>query len=324
MNLLSTEKNLQLAVVKKLSELFNNAYRVYCKEDFEENAFKFASILDLDYDSYNQYDIQGDLITDNKGKPIKYYPVQVGELMGDREPNPDVFIADIIIPIAMLIPEEDVKDVLETINIFNQEIIANVYDIDYTLPNSTEKFKLTLLPNMPSFSDFVPSQGSMFKNVEFELVGVLSSGVLYGNQIQYSFAINSDTLDKNSIEWYNIIKVEPTTSRNKDLHIDQQINSTRAKATSKSTSWVKEMSILGKANDVLTKRLVLNADCVLNDTFILKIDYIGFNMSDFADENYNPNTDTYSVIRKVELQELTYSDDIGDFVEINFTLVERF
>lgn len=325
MSLLSNKNVLQVAVTEKLSTLMNNAYREYSGlQTMEENYFKFSTILDYNYNGYKQYEIDGDLITNDRDKPIKYIPVQVGEIMGDREANPDVYIADIVIPISMIVPLDDVENVLETINVFNEEVIGGVYDIDYTLPNQINKFKLTLLPNLPSFNDLVSSQGDEFKNVEFELVGVLSSGVLYGNQIQYSFAINSDTLDNNSIEWYNIVKVEPTTSRNKDLHIDQQINSTRTLATPKTTSWVKEMSVLGRANDVLTKRLILNADCVLNDTFILKIDYIGFNMSGFNDKNYDSTTDTYSEIRKVELQELTYSDDIGDFIEINFTLVERF
>ena len=325
MDILSASKYLQYSITKELSDLFNESYKKYSEiTDLEENVYKFESILDYNYDNYLQFNNSGDLITDENGKPIKYIPVQVGEIMGDIEANPDVFISDIVIPISMIVHLDSVSNTLETINVFNKEIVGKIFTLDYYNFGGTEKFKLTLLPNMPSFENNITSQGDYYKVISFELVGVLSSGVIYGNQIKYSLAINSDDVDLNNITWYNIVKVEPTSSRNRDLHIDQEINSTRAKATTKTTTWVKEMSILARIDDKLSKILILNTDCVRNDSFMLKIEYIGFDMSEENDEYYDAETDTFTVVRKVELQELTYSDDIGDFVEINFTLVERF
>lgn len=316
MEVLSTNKSLQFAITKKLSELFNNAYKTYSGiTDIDQDQYKFISIFDYNYDQYLQFDSDGSLITDKKDNPIRFFPVTVGEIDGDREANPDVFISDIVIPISMLIELNSVEDTLETINVFNNEIIGKVYTIEYYDFGKTENYKLTLLPNMPSL-DNISSQGEYYKNISFELVGVLSCGVAYGNQIKYSLSVDNEN-------WYSFTKVEPTTTRNKDLHIDQVINEENTKATEKTSSWVKEMSIIAKTNDFLTKILLLNIDCIRNDEFFLKIEYTGFNMAEVNDENYNSETDTLTIIKKIYFQELSYSDDIGDFISFEFTMVER-
>ena len=318
MSTLNTSSSLQIKITEKLSELFNDSYKEYSGiTDEVSEKFKFKSILDYSFNNYLQYDLEGHAILDSKGNPIKYVPVQVGEIMGDREANPDVFISDIIIPISMLVEFDDVEDTLETINLFNNKIVGQVYNIDYYNFGQTEKFKLTLLPNMPSFEDENTNQGDFYKNISFELIGVLSCGVAYGNQIKYSLSIDNQN-------WYSFTKIEPTTSRNKDLHIDQVINDDTTKSTEKTITWGKEMSIVAKTNDFLTKILLLNSECIRNDNFWLKTEIIGFNMSGYDDDNYNIDNDTLTIIKPIELSELSYSDDLGDFVSFNFSMVERY
>lgn len=246
--------NLQVAVAKLIQEKLNDAYTQITTDT---NAlFKCSTIYDFDYSEFKQYDENGRLIVNQYNFHERYIPTFVENIIGDREPIPNCFVSEVVIPISMIVNLENINITLQSIAKFTNNCLGRVYNLDYSevIDGSTQTFKIAFVPTLPDFSDFEIVEGETNKAGDFTLSAVISSNLHYGNQIDYALSCD------NGLTYESIIKVDPQTTRAYALHQDQIIGKGFTQASVQTETWNKSFAMYGYSNSRIVRLLTLIAD----------------------------------------------------------------
>lgn len=309
-------KSLQIAVTEFLQEKINNVYKEVSGDTLD--FYKFSTILDWNFDEFKHYDEDGKLVVNKYNFHERYIPVIVDGLVGDVEPVPNSFIVNANIPITMLVNLEDVDLTLLVVNKFLKDSIGKLYELDFKESDETQNYKIAFSVSLPDYSDFNFVQGEYTKEVSFDIACVISYNVYWGNSIEYSLSID------NGVTYTKLYKIEPGVKRESDLYTNQIINQDYAKSSVRANAWNKSFSILGQNNE-LCNYLIKYID--FGSQFFglepikakLKIKYNGV-----AGFPYDEDDDVNTFVKDVVLNELSYSDNIGDFITININMVDSF
>ena len=304
------EKNLLSAVSKKIEELLNNKFKELSGEEY--NLYKTSTILDWNFDEFKQVDKDGYLIINDKQFHERYIPVIVENLLGDVEPIPNMFVANVTIPISMIVGIDNIDITQEVLYNFLKDTIGQFYDLDFGTEDS--KYNIAFVSELPDFSEFNIAQGEMNKTVDFSMSAIISDNVYWGNQIEYYLSMDGGNT------YQQIYKIDPSTKRSSDLYTNQIIGEDYAKSTKRGNSWNKSFSMICQ-NNSLCRYLITYADFgekYINDNLgitkpnlVLKIVYRMFGLDDNI------------LTKPVLIDEVSYSDNIGDFISIGIELVDK-
>ena len=310
------QKNLQIAVVEFLQKIFNEKYKEISGDTLD--LYKFSTILDWNFDEFKHFEKNGKLVIDKYNFHNRYVQVNVEGLIGDYEPIPETVIINANIPITMIVGFQDIDITLATINAFSKSSIGKIYELNFSDYNGVENFKIAFVPSLPDYADFNIVQGNEIKPISFDLACVISNNVYWGNSIEYSLSIdNGNTYTK-------LYKIEPVVKKDSDLYTNQIIGQDISKSTIKANVWSKSFSILAQNNSLcnyLIKYIDFGSDYFQMQPINakLKIKYNGIAGYNYSSEE---NDTTNEFVKDVILSELSYSDNIGDFITINISMVD--
>ena len=305
-------KSLQIAVTEFLQQKFNEVYKEV-EGDEGYDLYKFSTILDWNFDEFKHYDSEGKLITTKYNFHDRYIPVVVDGLVGDVEPIPDTFIVNANIPITMIVNLDNVDLTIYVITKFLKNAIGKLYELEFKDGEDSQNYKIVFSVSLPDYSDFNIVQGEYNKEVSFDIACIISDKVYWGNSIEYELSIDGGK------SYTKIYKIDPGVKRESDLYTNQIIGQDTAKSSVRANAWNKSFSILAQNND-LCNYLIRYIDFggkYFSDmsplNAILKIRYK--NIAGYTDGEFT---------KKVILNELSYSDNIGDFIVININMVDKF
>lgn len=302
-------KTLQIAVTEFLQQKFNEAYKEISGDTLD--LYKFSTILDWNFDEFKHYDSEGKLVVNKYNFHERYIPVIVDGLIGDVEPVPNSFIVNANIPLLMIVNPDFVDETLLVVIEFLKNSIGKLYELDFK-EKEGENYKIAFAVSLPDYSDFNIVQGEYNKEVSLDIACVISDKVYWGNDIEYELSYDNGNEDT----FIPLYKIEPSTSKNKDLYINQIIGEEYTKGSTRTTTWQKSLTILCQKNKVCE--------------YLIK--YVDFGYSEFSLNKpnwvlkikYNLFNEQIEKTKPVLIEEVSYTDDIGDFITISFTMVDKF
>ena len=307
-------KTLLIAVTEFLQNKLNTIYKELNGDDLD--LYKFSTIVDWNFDEFKHYDVNGKLVLTKYNFHERYVPVIIPGLIGDVEPIPDSFIVNANIPLTMLVNLENIEVTQLVIIKFLKDSIGQLYELDFN--DNGENYKIAFSVSLPDFSDFVLVQGEYEKEVSVDIACVISYNVYWGNNIQYYLSID----DGNTFTKIN--KIDPAVKRESDLYSNQIIGQDFAQSSVRANAWHKSLSILAQNNDLcnyLIKYIDFGKDFFGLEPIKakLKIKYNGVAGFPFEEAD-----EVNAFVKEVILNELSYSDNIGDFISININMVDSF
>ncbi len=302
-------KTLLVAVTEFLQEKINTVYKELSGDELD--LYKFSTIVDWNFDEFKHYDNDGKLVLNKYNFHERYIPVIVEGLIGDVEPIPNSFIVNANIPLNMLVTLENIDVTQLVITKFLKDSIGKLYELNFR--ESGENYKIAFAVSLPDFSDFVLVQGEYEKEVSVDIACVISYNVYWGNNIEYELSIDD------GVTFHKINKIDPAVKREGDLYTNQIIGQDYAKSSVRANAWNKSFSILAQNNNLCN--------------YLIR--YIDFGSQFFGLQpikaklkiRYNYIAGYGNVgnefIKDVVLNELSYSDNIGDFIAININMVDK-
>lgn len=317
-------ETLQEAVQKFIGEKLNDTYWQIVDSantiSDHYNYFKCSTIYDFNYDGFEQYDKDNQIILKEDNFHERYIPTLLGAVSGDREPIPNAFISEVIIPIEMIVSLDTVEIAIKVLTELSNNTIGKVFILDF-VDTYGNYFNFSFVPDLPNFDDFEIAQGETTKIVSIMLSGVVSANINYGNGITYSLSYDGGST------YESLIKVNPATARTNDIYQDQVIGEKYTKGLVKTSTWSKTLTIYAFKNSKLAKLLMLLVDMPF--ATIKTFDSTNFGNISVLDWKLKTNYQwgdepEIEYIKPILIDEISYVDDIGSFMTITFSMKDRF
>ena len=309
------DKTLKNVIAELVQNELNKAYNTITQD--ETKMFKVETNWFYDGNNFGQYDEQtGKIVLDEYQERIKYIPVAIQSIIGQREEIPNVYINDIIVPVSMLLFNLEDLDMIEMVlNYFSSDNIGKVHTIKVEIGNGKfEDYKFSFTMDLPDFDEFESFQGENAKAVVFQLSGTLTQGsIKYGNDISYHLSIDGGET------YEEIIKIEPSNARKINTSSDQIIEQYNNKAIEQSTIWTMNISAIVFDNNNISKLL----------PFVDERDYtkLGYE-EDYLDQLklkivHNIGSKTIEIEKDVIIDSMAYSAGYGEFLVLTLSFIDK-
>lgn len=308
-------ETLKNTIAELVQNELNNAYTEITKDTVK--MFKVETNWFYDGNNFGQYDEEiGRVVLDEYNEKIKYIPVAIQSIIGERVEVPNVYINDVIVPISLLVFDIEKLDTIELVlSTFSDKNIGKVHNLKVLVgDNKYENYKFSFTVDLPDLDEFQTFQGENAKAVVFQLSGTLTQGsIKYGNDIEYELSIDGGkTYEK-------IIKIEPSSARKINVSSDQKISDYNNKAIESSSIWTLNISLLITEDNNYNKLL----------PYVDERDYkvLGYE-TDYLENlklkiNYNFLNNSFSIEKNVIIDNMAYSADYGDFLVLTLSFSDK-
>lgn len=299
----------------------NECYKTVTNDTID--MFKFETNWVYEGNLFKQYDpTTGRIIKDQFDNPIKYIPCAVQSITGERREIPNTYIADVSIPIAMLIFDLDsLSSVEATLTYFNDQTIGEVFNIQALYNNVETTYQFSFSMDLPDFDDFMVMQGENAKAVVFQLNGVITQNVEYGNELEYELSIDSGTT------FERLLKSENTNTRIFNFGSDQRLGGYEQRAIEDDSVWTLNLSIIvQKANNNVRS---ISSQLI---PFIYERDYTKIKKNGVQVYQQDPlnrlklkiiTSGIDDIIKDVILANISCSANYGDYVILTLTFRDK-
>lgn len=309
------EKTLKNAIAELVQDQLNLAYSEITKDTTQ--MFKVETNWYYEENNFKQYDeTTGRVIVDQYNHNIKYIPVAIQSIVGERVEIPNVYINEIVVPISMLIFDLSKLDLLEIIlNYFSNANVGIVHTIEvFSDENTNEEYKFSFTMDLPDLDEFQQFQGENAKAVVLQLSGTLTQGnIKYGNDIKYYLSID------NGANYEEVIKIEPASARKIITSSDQMLNTYENRAIEQNTNWAFTTNVL-VFEDSIFSYLVPYVDERDYTKLGYTVDYLD-NLKFKIVHTFRNNEIT--IIKDVIIENLSYSADYGEYLLLSFSLSDK-
>ena len=312
---MTKEKTLKNSIAELLQTELNQAYYEITRSNVK--MFKVETNWYYEENNFKQYDEATEkVIVDQYNRNVKYIPVAIQSIVGQRVEIPNVYINDIIVPVSMLIFDTKNLDMIEVVlSHFSSKNVGKVHTLEVlTEDNETESYKFTFTMDLPDMDEFVQFQGENAKIAVFQLSGTLTQGsIKYGNDISYYLSI-----DKGAT-YEEIIKIEPSSARKIFASSDQLINKFENRAVEQNTNWSMTTNIL-VFEDSIFNYLVPYADERDYRKQGYQVDYLDQLKLKIV---HKVNNKDIEIIKDVIIENMAYSAEYGEYLVLTINFLDK-
>lgn len=307
---------LKNSIAKLVQDELNKAYKEISKDDI--NIFKVETNWFVEENNFKQYNEQnGRIIVDEFSDYIKYIPVAIPSLIGEREEIPNIYINDILVQVSMII--FDIEGMLELTEVvlakFSENNIGKVHNVKVVNElGDVIEYKFSFTMDMPDLDEFIQFQGNNAKSCVFQLSGTLTQGnIRYGNDISYFLSID------NGNTYEELIKISPSNARKINTSSDQKISDYNNKAIEESTIWTMNISAIAFDDNNISKLL----------PFVDERDYnkLGYE-EDYLNQLklkivHNIGNKKIEIEKDVLIETMAYGSGYGDFLVLSLSFIDK-
>lgn len=308
-------ETLKNAIAELVQIELNNAYTEITKDTVK--MFKTETNWFYDGNNFGQYDEEtGRVVLDEYNEKIKYIPVAIQSIIGERVEVPNVYINDVIVPISLLVFDIEKLDTIELVlSYFSDKNIGKVHNLKVLVgDNKYENYKFSFTVDLPDLDEFQTFQGENAKAVVFQLSGTLTQGsIKYGNDISYFLSID------NGNTYEELIKISPSSARKINTSSDQKISDYNNKAIEESTIWTMNISAIAFDDNNISKLL----------PFVDERDYnkLGYE-EDYLNQLklkivHNIGNKKIEIEKDVLIETMAYDSGYGDFLVLSLSFVDK-
>ena len=306
---------------------FNKVLNDYWKDLTSDTLNKFSVQCDYEYDNgaFQLRQDTGQLVLNSNFDFEKYIPVAVGSFNGELAELPNEYIIDSVIPIQMLVPVEQIKDVIGVLELLQNNLNAQPITLRAKhLSNSNVDIVGVLNFNIPDDDEFQMIDGINAKIIAFQMVSTFTKGLFYGNSIKYELSFDNGT------NWIEIKKITPSSGVESGTYSDQYIGDERVKSTPTIATWSQLFSVLINRTDNILRyllpltdftldQLTLNNNAIANDHVIVgMLEQVKFRKTyTFASDEVFVGTKDVVITNK------SYTDQYGEFITVSLTLADK-
>ena len=308
-------ETLKNTIAELVQTELNNAYTEITKDTVK--MFKVETNWFYDGNNFGQYDEEtGRVVLDEYNEKIKYIPVAIQSIIGERVEVPNIYINDVIVPISLLIFDIEKLDTIELVlSSFSDKNVGKVHNLKVLVgDNKYENYKFSFTVDLPDFDEFQTFQGENSKAVVFQLSGTLTQGsIKYGNDISYFLSID------NGNTYEELIKISPSNARKFNTSSDQKISDYNNKAIEESTIWTMNISAIAFDDNNISKLL----------PFVDERDYnkLGYE-EDYLNQLklkivHNIGNKKIEIVKDVLIETMAYDSGYGDFLVLSLSFIDK-